>query len=167
MLITKFWHAGDIEMRDGFSIEELKKRLQSSRYKLTHQRQDVLEVFLNSTGEHLSAEEVHRILRDKGYDIGLATVYRTLELMCSPEMNILQKMEFGEKRARYELKKFDENGHQHHHLICKGCDKVIEFSEDMLEGLEQKIAETCNFNIIDHQVLFYGYCQECAKKLEN
>ncbi|MBQ1855654.1 MAG: transcriptional repressor, partial [Anaerovibrio sp.] len=102
-----------------------------------------------------------------GYDIGLATVYRTLELMCSPEMNILQKMEFGEKRARYELKKIEENGHQHHHLICKKCDKVIEFSEDMLEGLEQKIAETCNFNIIDHQVLFYGYCQECAKKLEN
>jgi ribonuclease D len=52
-------------------------------------------------------------------------------------------------------------------IICKKCDKVIEFSEDMLEGLEQKIAETCNFNIIDHQVLFYGYCQECAKKLEN
>ncbi|MBE6099558.1 MAG: transcriptional repressor [Anaerovibrio sp.] len=148
-------------MQAGFSVEELKKRLQNSKYKLTHQRQDVLEVFLNRSGEHLSAEEVHRILRDKGYDIGLATVYRTLELMCSPEMGILQKMEFGEKRARYELKHFEPNTHQHHHLICKKCDKVIEFSEDMLDELEEKIATECNFKIIDHQVIFYGYCQEC------
>ena len=71
-------------MQAGFSVDELKKRLQNSKYKLTHQRQDVLEVFLDRIGEHLSAEEVHRILRDKDYDIGLATVYRTLELMCSP-----------------------------------------------------------------------------------
>lgn len=148
-------------MQAGFSVDELKKRLQNSKYKLTHQRQDVLEVFLDRIGEHLSAEEVHRILRDKDYDIGLATVYRTLELMCSPEMGILQKMEFGEKKARYELKKFEPNAHQHHHLICKKCDKVIEFSEDMLEELEEKIAKECNFKIIDHQVIFYGYCQEC------
>jgi len=148
-------------MQAGFSVDELKKRLQNSKYKLTHQRQDVLEVFLDRAGEHLSAEEVHRILRDKDYDIGLATVYRTLELMCSPEMGILQKMEFGEKKARYELKKFEPNAHQHHHLICKKCDKVIEFSEDMLEELEEKIAKECNFKIIDHQVIFYGYCQEC------
>ena len=146
-----------------FTMEDLQKRLQERQHKMTPQRRIVLQIFLDRPGEHLSAEDVHGILRSNRLEIGLATVYRSLELL--NKLGLLQKMEFGEKRARYELKKFDENGHQHHHLICKKYDKVIEFSEDMLEGLEQKIAETCNFNIIDHQVLFYGYCQECAKKL--
>ena len=144
-----------------FTMEDLKQRLQQRQHKLTTQRQTVLDVFLNHPGEHLSAEDVYGILRGKPLDIGLATVYRSLELLA--ELGILQKMEFGDGCSRYELGSASPQEHQHHHLICLKCGKVIEFSDDLLEELEKNVAEKCSFEIIDHQVKFFGYCKECQK----
>lgn len=146
-------------MQQKYTVDELKKRLQHGQYKMTPQRKVVLEVFLNNENKHLSAEDVHGILRDNDSDIGLATVYRALELMC--EIGILQKMDFGDGCSRYELNMTAPNAHQHHHLICRRCGKVIEFSDDLMEELESCIAEQCNFKVIDHQVKFFGYCEEC------
>ena len=64
-------------------MDDLKKKLQERQHKLTPQRQTVLQVFVDHPGKHLSAEDVHDILRDKRSEIGLATVYRSLELLCS------------------------------------------------------------------------------------
>lgn len=152
-------------MSDIFSLDDLKKRLQNSPYKLTHQRKVVLEVFVDNPGTHLSAEEVHDILKRKSADIGLATVYRALELLCGKDIAILQKIDFGDGCARYELNLTKPNTHQHHHLICTNCKKVIEFSEDMLEALEADIIKKCGFKITDHQVKFFGICEECQKEL--
>ena len=140
-------------------MEDLKQRLQQRQHKLTTQRQTVLEVFLNHPGEHLSAEDVYGILRGKPLDIGLATVYRSLELLA--ELGILQKMEFGDGCSRYELGSASPQEHQHHHLICLKCGKVIEFSDDLLEDLEKDVAQKSGFQIVDHQVKFFGYCKEC------
>ena len=142
-----------------FTMEDLKQRLQQRQHKLTTQRQTVLEVFLNHPGEHLSAEDVYGILRGKPLDIGLATVYRSLELLA--ELGILQKMEFGDGCSRYEVKESNPALHQHHHLICMKCGKVIEFSDDLLDGLEQDIFKKSGFKIVDHEVKFFGYCKEC------
>ncbi len=142
-----------------FTMEDLKQRLQQRQHKLTTQRQTVLEVFLNHPGEHLSAEDVYGILRGKPLDIGLATVYRSLELLA--ELGILQKMEFGDGCSRYELGSASPQEHQHHHLICLKCGKVIEFSDDLLEDLEKDVAQKSGFQIVDHQVKFFGYCKEC------
>ena len=150
-----------------YSLEDLKKRLQNSPYKLTHQRKVVLEVFVDNPGCHLSAEEIHDILRHKSADIGLATVYRDLELLCGEEIGILQKIEFGDGCSRYELNLTEPNTHQHHHLICTSCKKVIEFSEDMLDDLEIDIMQKCGFKVTDHQVKFFGLCEECQKELAN
>lgn len=147
------------------TMEELKKRLQERQCKLTPQRQIVLQVFIEKHDEHLSAEEVHQILREQGSEIGLATVYRSLELLS--DMDILQKIDFGDGRSRYEINKTDEKQHHHHHIICLQCGSVKEFEEDLLENLEELISKKSNFNIVDHQVKFYGYCQECQKKREN
>lgn len=154
-------------MSDNCSLEDLKKRLQSSPYKLTHQRKVVLEVFVDNPGCHLSAEEIHDILKKKSADIGLATVYRALELLCGKEIGILQKIEFGDGCSRYELNVTEPNTHQHHHLICTSCKKVTEFSEDMLDALEDDIHKKCGFRVVDHQVKFFGLCEECQKNLEN
>ena len=72
------------------SMDELKQKLQARQYKMTPQRQIVLQVFLKQDDKHFSAEEVHKILRDQEYEIGLATVYRTLDLLV--ELAILQKL---------------------------------------------------------------------------
>ena len=152
-------------MPSSYSLDDLKKRLQDSSYKLTHQRKVVLEVFVDNPGCHLSAEEVHDILKQKSADIGLATVYRSLELLSAKDIDILQKIEFGDGCSRYELNVTEPNTHQHHHLICTKCKKVMEFSEDMLDTLEADIMEKCGFKVTDHQVKFFGLCEECRKKL--
>lgn len=146
-------------MQPKYTINELKKRLQLGQHKMTPQRKVVLEVFLDNENAHLSAEDVRGMLRDRDSDIGLATVYRALELMC--DLGILQKMDFGDGCSRYELNLTEPNAHQHHHLICRGCGRVFEFSDDLMDELEDTIAEKCKFKILDHQVKFFGYCEEC------
>lgn len=154
-------------MPSAYLLDDLKKKLQNSSYKLTHQRKVVLEVFVDNPGTHLSAEEVHDILKQRSADIGLATVYRSLELLCDKEIGILQKIEFGDGCSRYELNLTEPNTHQHHHLICTKCKRVTEFSEDMLDALETDIMKKCGFKVTDHQVKFFGLCEECQKKLAN
>ncbi|MBQ1470311.1 MAG: transcriptional repressor [Schwartzia sp.] len=146
-------------------LELLKQRLQRKQYKLTMQRRTVLEILLEHPGEHLSAEDVYGALRDKSSDVGLATVYRTLELLV--QLGILQRMEFGDGCSRYEIADIEKNEHQHHHLICIKCGKVTEFFDDLLDELEADVAAKSGFKITDHQVKFYGYCKECPDELEN
>ena len=99
-------------MANDVTMEVLKQRLQARQHKLTTQRRIVLEVFLSRSGQHLSAEDVYGILRAEAMDIGLATVYRSLELLA--ELGILQKMEFGDGCSRYEVGTLTPDEHQHH-----------------------------------------------------
>ena len=152
-------------MPDTEMLGLFKQRLQRKQYKLTMQRRTVLEILLEHPGEHLSAEDVYGALRDKSSDVGLATVYRTLELLV--QLGILQRMEFGDGCSRYEIADIEKNEHQHHHLICIKCGKVTEFFDDLLDELEADVAAKSGFKITDHQVKFYGYCKECQDELEN
>lgn len=145
-------------------LSNLRQKFRDRDYKLTPQRQIILQVFIDNRDKHLSAEDVHNIVRQQSNDIGLATVYRTLELLS--ELEILQKMDFGDGRSRYEINETN-SPHHHHHLICLTCGRVIEFADDLMENLENIIAQNSNFTIVDHQVKFYGYCQECRKKRED
>ena len=145
-------------------LSNLRQKFRERDYKLTPQRQIILQVFINNRDKHLSAEDVHNIVRQQSNDIGLATVYRTLELFS--ELEILQKINFGDGRSRYEINE-TSSPHHHHHLICLTCGRVIEFADDLMEDLETIIAKNSNFTIVDHQVKFYGYCQECRKHRED
>ena len=143
-----------------FKVQDLRGRLAEHNYKMTPQRKEILQIFAESSeGTHLSAEEVHDLLRQKDFDFGLATVYRNVELLNS--LGILTKIDFGDGRARYELSSADQQIHQHHHLICLKCKKVIEFEEDLLDDLEKFIAEKSEFQIVNHEVKFFGYCKDC------
>lgn len=143
-----------------FTIEDLRRLLQEKDYKMTEQRREILQVFLDQPSEHhLSAEDVHSVLRSKKSEIGLATVYRSLELLGS--LGILLKIEFGDGCSRYELNTTNPNSHRHHHLICLKCKKVIEFDEDKLDELEEEIAIKSGFEIVNHEVKFFGYCKDC------
>ena len=146
-------------MPEKVTMDVLKQRLQARKHKLTTQRRTVLKVFIEHPGEHLSAEDVYGILREHSMDIGLATVYRSLDLLA--ELGILQKMEFGDGCSRYEVGTMTPDEHQHHHMICMKCGKVFEFQDDLLDKLEKDICKKSGFKIVDHQVKFYGYCREC------
>ena len=151
-------------MAKKFELDNLREKLAEKNYKMTPQRREILRVFLEQgENHHLSAEEVYDILRNNNFDFGLATVYRSVELL--NEIGLLTRIDFGDGRARYELN--TAAPHNHHHLLCLNCKKVIEFEEDLLESLEKFIEQKSDFEIINHEVKFFGYCSDCKRKLSN
>ena len=141
-------------------MAELRRRFREKHYKVTPQRQKILQTFVDHQEEHLSAEDVYSLLQVDSPDIGLATVYRSLEML--EELGFLHRIEFGDGKSRYELATGD-SPHAHHHLICLACGTVLEFGDDLMETLEGFVSRTADFEITDHQVKFYGYCSDCRK----
>lgn len=139
-------------------IKEIKKQLHLFDYKLTPQREAAVKVLLENEEGHLSAEDVYMLVKKKSPEIGLATVYRTLELLS--ELKIIQKLNFGDNVARYEFSSGEEE-HHHHHLICITCGKVEEIGEDWLSPIEEKVEKEFDFEIIDHRLIFQGICSNC------
>lgn len=143
------------------NMDELKDQLKSRGYKLTPQRRAILDVVVENTGKHLSSEEIYDMVRKGCPDIGLATVYRTLQLLS--EHDVLSKISLDDGCVRYELNTH-QDAHHHHHLICTNCSKVFEVVVDLLEDLEERIESQYHFKISDHSVKFYGVCEECQSK---
>ncbi len=140
------------------SMEMIARRLAEKEYKLTPQRRVIVKVFQRNPDRHLSAEDVYSLVKTTEPDIGMATIYRTLDLLS--ELAVLQRMDFGDGRSRYELNK-SEDAHHHHHLICVRCGQVMEFEDDLLDSLEHAIEKKSRFQIVNHQLKFYGYCDKC------
>lgn len=153
------------ETRQLFKLKDLRGRLSEKNYKMTPQRKEILQIFIESNEDkHLSAEEVYELLKQKDFDFGLATVYRNVELL--NKLGILNRIEFGDGRTRYELSAANPQLHQHHHLICLKCKKIIEFEEDLLDDLEEHISKKSGFKILNHEVKFFGYCADCRNEVE-
>lgn len=138
-------------------FEAICEKLKEKDYKITNQRKIIIKKFLSQQDSHLSAEELFNSVKKEHPEIGLATVYRTLDLLA--DLEIIHKIDFGDGRARYEIG--GEETHHHHHLICLTCGDVIEFNDDLLEELEEVIKKQSGFTVVDHQVKFYGICSKC------
>ncbi|MDD5081564.1 MAG: transcriptional repressor, partial [Candidatus Omnitrophica bacterium] len=123
-------------------------RVKGQGYKLTISRQAILEV-LSKTSKHLSAEEIYNDVYKIYPGAGLATVYRTLELLV--ELGLVHKFDFGDGRARYELIEGPEGKKHHHHLICTKCGKIIDYTDfiedevELLKKIEKGLSEKYNF----------------------
>ncbi|MFL0247088.1 Fur family transcriptional regulator [Candidatus Clostridium stratigraminis] len=143
-------------------IEKLKNNLKEKGYKLTPQRRAIVDNIIKNEGSHLTTEELYDLVKQECPEIGLATVYRTVQLL--EELNVVSKLDLNDGCYRYELVHEDEN-HHHHHLICSNCGKVIEVQGDLLEVLEHEIESKYNFKIKNHSVKFYGICNECKDKI--
>ncbi len=140
-------------------IKNAERILREGDYKLTHRREAVLRVLLENKTKHLSAEEVYNLVKAREPDVGLATVYRTLELLL--EFGIICCMDFGDGRMRYECIDTENEGHHHHHVICLKCGKIMEVDEDLLDELEMRVSKKFSFKILDHQLKIFGYCKDC------
>ncbi len=144
-------------------VEEVRDILKEREFRLTPQREAILKILLDHKDTHLTAEDIYQMTRDKNPEIGLATVYRTLDLFAG--LGILSRLDFGEGGRKYELAGEREK-HYHHHLLCLGCGDIIEFNEDLLEELEERIAASKDFKIVDHSLRFFGFCHACRDKHE-
>ncbi|MCL6616386.1 MAG: transcriptional repressor [Anoxybacillus ayderensis] len=146
-----------------YTFESICQKLNEKEYKLTPQRQIILRAFLENGEGHLSAEDVYLLVKEKAPEIGLATVYRTLELLT--ELKIVDKINFGDGVSRYDLRK-EGAAHFHHHLVCIECGAVDEIQEDLLEDVEAIVERDWNFKIKDHRLTFHGICYRCQDKHE-
>lgn len=142
-------------------LEKIKKQLHTSSYKLTPQREATVRVLLEHEEDHLSAEDVYLLVKEKSPEIGLATVYRTLELLT--ELKVVDKINFGDGVSRYDLRQ-EGAAHFHHHLVCIECGSVEEIQEDLLEDVEMIVEERWNFLVKDHRLTFHGVCRNCQAK---
>ena len=139
-------------------------RLRGHGYKCTPGRELILEI-LESTDEHLSPEEIYSKVSSEYPEIGLTTVYRTLDMLIN--LGIVSKLDFGEGKSRYELSENHSNKKHHHHLVCNRCGKIIDYSEFMkeeiefLNKIEKKLSKKYNFKINNHFIKFDGLCVEC------
>jgi Fur family ferric uptake transcriptional regulator len=136
-------------------VEVLRRHLADRRLKKTGQREKILEVFLHSK-RHLTVEELHNLVRRRDPSIGLTTVYRTMKLFC--ECNLARANHFEEGIARYEQQY--KTAH-HDHMICLKCGETIEFVNDQIEELQEKVAKKNGFRMTDHRMEILGYCSRC------
>lgn len=144
--------------------EDFEGLLRGKGLKVTAQRIAVLSVLSEEPDRHLTAEEIYDLVRVSSPDIGLATVYRTIQILL--ELKIIDRIYLDDGYVRYELGHVyeSEDSHHHHHLICVKCGRVMSFQGDLLETFEMKIEEKTGFRIQDHDVKLYGLCKDCQKK---
>ncbi len=142
-------------------------RFQDAGFRITVPRQAILDL-LNRTHEHLSAEDIYLEVHKIYPAIGLTTVYRTLELLVN--MGLVFKFDFGDGRARYELSQGPGTLKHHHHLVCTGCGRVIDYTEfieqekELVHRTERELSRKYNFKIDSHQIQFLGLCHNCQKE---
>lgn len=145
----------------------LRAKLKERGLKITQQRLLVLSTLAKSSGNHMAAEELYAQIQQQYPEIGLATVYRTLQLLY--EMQLTDRINLDDGCVRYEIGHLFEGEmkHSHHHLICRKCGKVFPFDGDLLDGLETHIYEKTGFHIVDHELKFYGVCKQCIEQEKN
>lgn len=138
------------------SLNDFKVALAQRGYRLTDARREVL-VALVSAGGHVSADELVEHLHDGGSRIGRMTVYRTLDLLT--ELGLVRPVYQGTGAAHFILL---VNGH-HHHLVCTGCNQVIEFDSCILPDLERRLRQNSEFEVKGHLLEIFGLCRNCRK----
>ena len=123
--------------------------LKKAGLKVTLPRLRILELLEGGDKTHLSAEEIYRRLIDAGEEVGLATVYRVLTQF--EQAGICIRHNFEEGHAVYELTPSDH----HDHMVCLDTGDVIEFTDDIIEERQKKLAEEQGYKIIDHSMVLY------------
>jgi len=123
--------------------------LKKAGLKVTLPRLRILELLEDGDKAHLSAEEIYRRLIDAGEEVGLATVYRVLTQF--EQAGICIRHNFEEGHAVYELTPSDH----HDHMVCLNTGDVIEFTDDIIEERQKKLAQERGYEIIDHSMVLY------------
>jgi Fur family ferric uptake transcriptional regulator len=105
----------------------------------------------------LSADEISKELHRAGSDVGIASIYRALDLL--HEMGLVQRVEFGEGTARYEP--VIPGGEHHHHAVCEKCGRVTPFEDERLERQLEKLAGQLKHSMHGHDLVIRGECPRC------
>lgn len=136
----------------------LDRYLAEHELKQTKQRKQIIESLILCR-EHIDAESLHNRVRIEDPNIGLATIYRTLNMLKSA--GLISEHAFADGKAVYEI---DVPDMHHDHLVCIECHQVIEFENAEIEKLQEKIAGHHGFKLTSHRLDLFGLCSPCSKK---
>ena len=106
----------------------------------------------------LSAKEIEEALRAEGREVGLASVYRALEVL--DELRLVQRLDAGEGVVRYEPA--HAGGDHHHHIVCDTCGSVASYEDEELEQAIGRLASRLSWNVDSHDVVLRGRCPRCS-----
>ena len=120
------------------------KELKKAGLKVTLPRLKILQILQEPENQHISAEDVYKILIEQGEEIGLATVYRVLNQF--DDAGILNRHHFEGGKSVFEI----SHKEHHDHLVCLKCGKVIEFEDDIIEERQEMIAKKHNIKLTHH-----------------
>lgn len=147
--------------------EEFCDRFKNKGMRMTMPRRIIVESLCKSSG-YITAEEIYHNVHKQHPGIGLATIYRTLNILAG--IGVITRYEFGEGKARYEIAEEVDQDTHFHQLVCGSCFKVVKYSDfsaeekDVMGKIEKSLEKKYKFKIDRHVVQFYGTCPECGKK---
>jgi Fur family ferric uptake transcriptional regulator len=137
---------------------QLKSYLIAQGLKYTHQRWKIAELILR-TGGHLDAQALVEQVKKKHSDIGAATVYRTIKVLCDASI-LKESLTDANGRVVYEL--FD---HDHHdHIVCLDCDEIFEFHDEKIESQQSAVVQNLDFKEVRHRHVVYAHCSYDSAK---
>ncbi len=139
-------------------LDRFRQYLREHHQPITKQRDLVAQIVFLAE-DHLSVEGIRRELKQRSERVGMATVYRTLDLLV--ESGLVRSHEFGEGFRRYEAMTAQSD---HEHLICEQCGRVVEFANERLERMLPVLADEHGFQHRRHKVEIYGVCQTCRQR---
>jgi Fur family ferric uptake transcriptional regulator len=139
-------------------------------YRMTAGRKAIMEI-LAATDQHLSADDIYVKLHAKFPGIGLASVYRTVDVLA--RMGMIFKFDFGDGKARYEPAENFAGKKHHHHLVCTQCNRVVDYTDfaeqemDLVHDAEKGLLQRYGFKTTSHLIQFNGICGECQNPEKN
>jgi len=140
-------------------LKHTDQTISESGLRMTNQRALILEI-IRQGGGHLDADEVYRRARQKQSRLSLSTVYRNLQTL--KKLGFVEEVHFDEAHHHYEIKPSTK----HHHLVCLGCGKVVEFECPLSQNMRENVGRENDFLVIDEEVRMIGYCPECRRTLQ-
>ncbi len=136
----------------------LRQYLKNNGLLHSKQREQILDIFLK-TEKHPTINDLYDLVRKKTPKIGLATVYRSMKVICGA--GLARETDFGDGTKRFEHK----YKHQHHdHLVCLKCGRIIEIISPEIEKLQENLAKKHRFNAVRHRMEIFGLCKTCKSK---
>jgi Fur family transcriptional regulator, ferric uptake regulator len=136
--------------------EHTTRTLAEAGYRSSAPREEVIAA-IAELGCSVTAREIADLLRERGSGVGLASIYRALDLL--DRLRLVQRFDVGEGIARYEPALPD--GHHHHHIVCDSCGTVEPFEDDALERAIHSLSGKTAFSVAAHDVTLHGECPAC------
>ncbi len=148
----------NFKVKNDIRYDSLRKFLKMQGLKISQKRMYIIECFLHEN-KHFTAMDLYQKIQKTMPGIGFSTVYRTLKLLA--RFNFASERHFRKGMALFE----PVNHEKHHdHLICTECGLIIEFSNNEIEKIQDRITRNHRFQATDHKLEIYGICQKCAGK---